>query len=157
MKTDNGNIEGWYYLHENGSLIYKPNHDGVAADIRESDFALCMWPLSPADRMGAWNIVVEGLALGAKSERVAELAQKWGCNDADADNYANRLGVTLQLDGNAWCATGPGFQNLQESPAGFGETKLEAMAELAKAMEVPAGKMWRSTFADVLGRQGVAA
>lgn len=150
-------IEGWYYLHTNGSLIYKPEHDGAAADIRDSDFARCMWPLDPADRMGAWNILVEGLALGADPERVAELAEKWHCNNVDADNYANRLGITLQLDGTAWCATGPGFQNLQEHPAGFGSTKLEAMAALAKALEIPAGKMWRSTFADVLERQGVAA
>lgn len=144
-------IVGWYYLHANGSLIYKPDHDGTAADIRDSDFARCMWPFVPSDRMGAWNIVVEGLALGAKPERVDELAVKWGCNDADADNYADRLGVRIDRDGSMWCATGPGFTNLQESPAGFGESKLAAMAGLAEAMNIPAGKMWRQTFADMLG------
>lgn len=143
-------IEGWYYLHTNGSLIYKPELGGTAADIRESDFARCMWPMDRADRMGAWNILVEGLALGADKERVAELAAKWACDDTDADQYASRLGVTLQLDGNAWCATGPGFENLQESPAGFGDTKLEAMAELAKDLKLPAGKMWRTTLKDLL-------
>lgn len=143
-------IVGWYYLHENGDLIYKPDHDGVAADIRESDFARCMWPMDPSDRMGAWNILAEGLALGARPSRVSELAAKWDCDDDDAENYASRVGIRIERDGNAWCATGPGFENLQESHAGFGGTKLEAMAELAKAMGVPAGNMWRTTFADML-------
>jgi len=143
-------IEGWYYLHENGALIYKPDHDGVAADIRESDFARCMWPMDPSDRMGAWNILIEGLALGANAARVAELAAKWGCDDDDADVYADRVGITIARDGNMWGATGPGFANLAESPSGFGATKLEAMAELAKDMKLPAGKMWRTTFADLL-------
>lgn len=143
-------IIGWYYLHTDGSLIFKRDFDGVAADIRESDFARCMWPMDPSDREGAWNICVEGLALGANPARVAELAVKWGCDDDDADHYAARLGVRLDRDGDKWCATGPGFENLQESPAGFGDTKLEAMAGLAKDIGVPAGKMWRTTFADLL-------
>jgi hypothetical protein len=40
--------------------------------------------------------------------------------------------VRTYMDGNAWCAVHPGFINLQESPAGFGPTKDEAIAELAK-------------------------
>ena len=39
-------------------------------------------------------------------------------------------GVTLQKDGDSWVATGEGFTNLQESPAGFGDTKDEAIREL---------------------------
>lgn len=143
-------IIGWYYLHENGSLIYKPEHDGTAADIRESDLARCMWPMDPSDRMGAWNILVEGLALGAKPERVRELADKWGCDDADADVYAGRLGIALAMDGSAWCATPAWFENLQESAAGFGDCKLTALADLAKNLGLQAGKMWRTTFADLV-------
>ncbi len=33
-------------------------------------------------------------------------------------------------DGNAWCAVLPDFINLQESEAGFGDTKDQAIAEL---------------------------
>lgn len=36
------------------------------------------------------------------------------------------------MDGNAWCAVHPDFINLQESPAGFGDTPEEARAALAK-------------------------
>jgi hypothetical protein len=149
-------IIGWYYLHANGSLIYKPHVD-AAADIRDSDLARCMWPMDPADRKGAWDICVEGLALGADSTRVAELATKWGCDDVDADRYASVVGIRVQLDGNQWCATGLNFINLQESPAGFGNTKLQAMAALAKSMKLGAGKMWRTTFADLLQMKQVAA
>lgn len=149
-------IIGWYYLHENGSLIYKPSVD-AAVDIRDSDLARCMWPMDKSDRKGAWDICVEGLALGADPLRVAELAAKWGCDDADADAYASLLGIRLQLDVSQWCATGPNFINLEESPAGFGYTKLQAMAELAKSMKLGAGKMWRTTFADLLQKTQVAA
>lgn len=147
-------LEGWYYLHTNGDLIYKRELGGTAADIRESDFARCMWPVDPSDRLGAWDVLVESLALGADPARVAELADKWKCDDDDADQYARRIGVRLDRDGNMWCATGPGFINLQESNAGFGATKLRALADLARQMKVPAGTMWRTTFRDMLNREG---
>lgn len=34
-------------------------------------------------------------------------------------------------DGNQWCAVGPGFKNLQESPAGFGDTPDAALYALS--------------------------
>lgn len=46
-------------------------------------------------------------------------------------------GFHLLKDGDAWCAVGPEFVNLQRSPAGFGDTPEEAVkalrAELRKA------------------------
>ena len=39
-------------------------------------------------------------------------------------------------DGNAWCAVGPDFVNLQESPAGFGDTPDAARAALVKFEEM---------------------
>ena len=41
--------------------------------------------------------------------------------------------VRVYLDGGSWCATGPGFVNLQESPAGFGRTPREAVKALREA------------------------
>jgi len=38
-------------------------------------------------------------------------------------------------DGNAWCCVFGDFQNLQESPAGFGDTSDEAMKNLQVEME----------------------
>jgi hypothetical protein len=38
----------------------------------------------------------------------------------------------LFMDGNGWCCTRLNFINLQESPAGFGETLYEAQQNLLK-------------------------
>lgn len=137
---------GWYYLHTNGELIYKHELGGTAADIRESPFAVMLWPCDPTDRASAWRILVEALALGANRERVDELAQKWGCSDDDAQMYAQHIGATLAMDGNQWCATGRGFVNLQESPAGFGDTSLDALAMLCRVLGYRPQKMWGHTF-----------
>jgi hypothetical protein len=141
---------GWYYLHANGDLIYKRDLDGTAADIRESDFARALWPMEPTDRAGAWRIVVEGAAAGAKPERVKELADKWGCDDEDAAFYAEHIGVELSKDGNQWVATCSNFKNLQESPAGFGDTARQALSALALELGYRPSKMWGATFADLV-------
>ena len=144
-------MKHWYYLHTNGDLIHKNDYDGAAADFRESDFVKAFWMIDTKDRESVWALLVEALALGAKQERINELSEKWGCDDKDAEYYAKHVGLVLQLDGNAWCATGPGFSNLQESPAGFGDSKLEAISELAKDMGLKAGKLWNAHFSDLLG------
>lgn len=143
-------LEGWYYLHENGDLIYKRELGGTAADIRESSFAKMLWPLDPTDRSGAWRMLVESLACGANKDRVMELAAKWGCDDQDGKMYARYLGAKLAMDGDHWCATRGDFVDLQTSPAGFGKTVIEAFAELCKALNFKPSKMWGATFADLV-------
>ena len=151
-------IEGYYYLHTNGSLIYKVGTECVA-DIRDSDFARCLWPCDPTDRAGAWMMLSEALAIGANPARVNELAGKWGCDDKDAERFAQYICVTLEMDGGAWCAKFENFTCLQESPAGFGDSALEAFASLCKAANVHRGKLWGATFADIAkqNRKGVPA
>lgn len=150
-------IIGWYYLHTNGDLIYKKDLDGTAADIRESPFAVSMWPIDDQNRLTAWDTVVESLAIGANKDRVKELALKWQCTNEDAENYALRIGCTLGIDGNQYTATKKDFTNLQESPCGFGDTKLEAMADLCKQLGFTGGKMWNAKFKDLLKTESVAA
>jgi|GEM_PF-1143354 len=144
------NITGWYYLHANGQLIYERELGDTAAEIRESEFARAMWPFDPSNREGAWTILIESLSLGADKARVFELAEKWECDDADAEAFANRMGITLAMDGDQVCASGPGFIDLAESDAGFGETKLEAMADLCKQLGLKPSKMWGATFSELL-------
>jgi hypothetical protein len=141
---------GWYYQHKNGDLIYKREMGDTAADLRETPFAVMLWPVDPEDRAGAWRICVEALACGAKPERVKELAEKWQCDDQDAKVYADYLGMKLTMDGDHWCATRGDFIDLQASPAGFGKTALEAFAELCKVLNFKPAKMWGSTFADLV-------
>ncbi len=45
----------------------------------------------------------------------------------------NDLPIIFSRDGDKWCATYTDFINLQESPAGFGDTQEEAKADLIKA------------------------
>ena len=151
-------MEGWYYLHTNGTLIYKRDLDGTAADIRESPFARALWPMEPSDREGAWRILIEGLAAGANPEQIKELAKKWNCDDKDAEILADRWGINWWADGNKWCTTAGNFINLQESPAGFGDNLLEAFAELAKAIGYKPSKMWGNSFKDLLdqNREGIS-
>ncbi len=42
----------------------------------------------------------------------------------------------ITKDGDSWCASGPGFENLMESPSAFGDTPLEAMAMLFRQSNV---------------------
>ena len=44
----------------------------------------------------------------------------------------NNSNIRVFMDGNAFCATHLDFVNLQESPAGFGDTREEAIANLQK-------------------------
>lgn len=148
-------IEGWYYLHTNGDLIYKPRPDS-ACDIRDSDFALALWPCDPTDRLGAWSILVEALAAGANPARINELATKWKCGNDDAHEYASRIGCKLFPEGDSWCAAGRGFINIQESICAFGSTALEAMAALCKELGYRPAKMWGASFADLLNAKETA-
>jgi hypothetical protein len=144
-------IEHYYYLHENGDLICKPNDDFVVSDLRDSDLVRAFWGLDLSNRASAWEFLVEAFALGAKKERVLELATKWGCDDEDGQIYADRIGVKLNRDGNAWCATKSDFINLAESPAGFGNTILETLSELCKALEFSPTKLnWHARFSDLV-------
>ncbi len=47
------------------------------------------------------------------------------------DDLAESLGIELLMDGNMWCAREPNFEDLQQSEAGFGATKEEAMRALS--------------------------
>jgi hypothetical protein len=140
---------GWYYLTDENDLRYSSGSDTVA-DLREDGDVRGVWPLDPQNREDAWRICVEGLAAGANLERVKELAEKWACNEADANNYAQFLGGDIYLDGNAWCAVGPGFINIQESHCGFGDTPVEAFAALARDVGYHPSKMWGPTLKGLL-------
>lgn len=121
------NPDGYYYLHTNGSLIWKkfePEPD--------SPFVKKIWPLDTSDRLQAWNILIEAAVLGADMGRISELAVKWDCNDADAFEYCSRVNLKLFKDGDQWCVAFDDFVNMQESECAFGSTALEALIEFSK-------------------------
>lgn len=147
--------EHLYYLHTNGDLIYKRDIDGSqAADIRESPFARGLWFIDLEDREDAWTLLVEALAAGANKERVQELAEKWGCDDEDAETYAKRLGFEVWLGGDWYCANRADFDveksltDPEHHPLGTGDTALFAIADLAKKLGYrPSKTGWAPRFA----------
>lgn len=141
-------MNGYYYLHTNGDLIYKPH--GEVCDLRDSDFVRAFWPIDTGNRASGWTLLVEALSLGANKDRINELADKWGCSDKDAEHYADHVGARITIDGNQFCATANDFENLQDYPAGFGSSALFALAELAKELGYKASKMWGASFQDLL-------
>lgn len=63
----------------------------------------------------------------------------WGPRGLVCTYEPGPIGVTL--DGDMWCATETAtFTNLQESPAGFGRTRLEAVKELTAALRAVGGE-----------------
>lgn len=143
-------MDGWFYLHTNGDLIYKRDLDGTQADLAESPFVRSVWPMDARNRLTAWDMLVESSALGADATRIAELASKWGCHDTDAVEYAKRAGVILTRDGSQWCATRRDFVDLQTSPAGFGASCLDAMGALCRDLGFSGRRMWSPTFRDLV-------
>lgn len=141
-------IIGWYYLHENKNLIYK-NYSDAICDIRESDLCHSAWAWD-GKRTTAWQILVESLSLGANKNRINELSELWNCNDEDAKKYAEYLGIEIGEDGSAKYAKQKNFINLQESKCGFGNTFLEALADLCKQFDFKGGKIWNVTFEQLL-------
>ena len=126
-------LDGYYYLHTNGDLIYK-NAFVVESDPTyfDSPFVKETWGFIKTLRECAWTIAIEGLALGANEKRIKELQDKWGLTNEDASHYAKRMGLKIFMDGDQWCATFGDFLNVQESQCGFGDDALHAFAELAK-------------------------
>ena len=56
-------MNGWYYLHTNGELIYKP----AASDPDfSSPFVRKHWAFDVSDRKDAWTVLLEALAFGGK-------------------------------------------------------------------------------------------
>jgi len=84
------NQEHWYYLHENGSLIHK----NYMPEEEPGGLVKKVWRCNLEDRQSAWNILIEGLALGANIDRVKELASKWSCDGEDLPEYLLRTEIT---------------------------------------------------------------
>lgn len=63
-------------------------------------------------------------------------------SDANRDLGATQAtGFLLFKDGNAWCAVAPGFQNIMQSPCGFGET--QGIAYGALIVRLDKNSWWR--------------
>lgn len=144
-------MDGWYYLHTSGDIIWKAAAYTDVADLRDSDFVVAFWPFRDGDREAGWTMLVEALAAGANVRRVDELAAAWGMTDADGREYASRINVTLALDEAGWLAVPEGAEP-STAAVGRGPSVLTALAALAAACGWRPSKMGPS-FPDAVNRQ----
>ncbi|KKL84627.1 hypothetical protein LCGC14_1962840 [marine sediment metagenome] len=126
-------LDGYYYLHENGDLIYKRYLDAEQViDFENSPFVKKYWLMDTNNRANAWFIAIEAAAFGARKSRIADLVEKWKLTDEDAQTFVKVTDLKLTKEGDQWMATFDDFVNLQESQAGFGSTCFDALVELSK-------------------------
>ena len=116
-------IVGYYYLHADGSVIWKRIAPGLIEDFENSDLVRCYWPCDPSDRRGAYRILIEATALGADRARLSDLARQWLCTNDDAREYAFREGIDLVSVAGQYVASLPGH-------IGKGDTPLLALVAL---------------------------
>ena len=88
---------GVYYLHTNGSMIYKPSARDPR-DFEESDFVERWWWVDITNRGNAWQIVLEATALGANEEDIKRLADKWRLNYNDSLLMRQNMRTTSLMD-----------------------------------------------------------
>lgn len=122
----------YYYLHENGDLIHKSKHFDPY-DFEESPFCRKWWKIDLTNRADAYNFLIAATILKANPKRIADLKTHWGIVDDDCIIYLSRVGLQWEMDGDKVCVHAPDFTNLQESPAGFGDTMFEATVEFYKS------------------------
>lgn len=83
----------YYYLHsETKDLICKRTPPEM-----DSDFVEKVWTCDPSNRLTAWMICVEGLYLGAKLDRVKELATKWQLTPEDSLKFIARIPPSVKV------------------------------------------------------------
>ena len=78
----------YYYLHTNGDLIGK-NPVVVDSDPEyfDSPFVRKVWKIDLINRSDAWKMILEALMKGARTDRVKELAAKWGMDFDDSMDF----------------------------------------------------------------------
>lgn len=122
-------IAGYYVLHSDQRLEFAPDGTDVVINLDNDDTVIRYWPVQRFDRLTIWNMLIEALSLGADHRRVKHLMDRWGCTDADAQEYIKRIGgVYLHhepfVDWIARCD--------KEGVTGHGDTALGAMACLCR-------------------------
>ena len=126
-------MKHYYYLHTNGGLIHKSALavDSMGAgEYFDSDFVVTWWLVDDQKRSDAWNLCIFALKAGAKRGRVDQLIEKWKLTNEDAKEYCERVGISLGMDGNAYCAhKKEGYTNMMEHPTGFGDTAFDAICD----------------------------
>lgn len=102
-------MDGYYYLHTGGDLIFKPT-SVVNADPEyfDSPFVRKVWPIDKKDRATAYITVIEAAVMGAHQNRLNHLIDHWGLTDDDAKEFCQRARFDFEWDENI--VAGPGWR-----------------------------------------------
>lgn len=128
---------GYFYLHTNRELIYKPDIDGrLKEDLDSSDLVTAYWPVASDDRESLWTCLVEAAARGANPEKIEFMVKTHGMDSADAVMYAERIGFKLAGSDvrKLWAAFSSNFVDQRHSGIGLGETAFDAIVELCRSL-----------------------
>lgn len=128
----------WMYLHVHGTLHFKQCY---ADELLDSPFVRCYWPCDNS-RQSLWQVAIESLAMGVSRAEVLRVLESNKFEIDDCVNYINFLNARLSKDGNQWCVTRGDFVNLEVSPSGFGDTPMDALADLLKNVGFKGRGMW---------------
>jgi hypothetical protein len=90
------------------------------------------WLLGPCPACGSVTSSY-GSKYSCHNDYCPNSADNFVCSPAPTPDWWE-TDIDVKLDGNAWCATGAGFVDLQESPAGFGDSPREAVADLRRQL-----------------------
>ena len=81
---------GYYYLHKNKHIIFKPAIVANDPTYFRSPFIIKVWKVDVLDRIIGWKIILESLALGANVEDVKELCIKWEMTPQSSYEFMSR-------------------------------------------------------------------
>lgn len=84
--------------------------------------------LGPCSSCGSVTSTYGGM-YSCHNDYCGNSADNFTCQPEPIPDWWN-TDIQVYLDGDAWCAVGKGFVNLQESPAGFGATPKAAVDDL---------------------------
>lgn len=122
---------GYYYLHTNGTLIYKPYIDDMQVnDFTESPFCKKYWTMYDNSRMTVWNILIDAAVNGASIQHILDKAEKFKCDNDDALIYADKSDISLSVhkyDLDVWTAE-------KHGKTGAGLTAIESIIDLKRAL-----------------------
>ena len=106
-------------------------HECPTADVEETEATMQADKLAEATLVNARqdkDLELHGRLIDDMAKRIVSLEDGGRSRSAGGATVPNEYRVTK--DGDSWCASGPGFENLVESPSAFGDTPLEALERL---------------------------
>ncbi len=118
----------YYYLHQNGDLIYM-DKNSLEDDFDVSDLVLTWWKIDLKNRADIYHLLIRARILGAHTNRIYELVNKWGITNADAENFVKYVGLVFALQGSKYIIRP---KDDKDYAPGRGNTMFEALCDFYK-------------------------